>query len=118
VEQAVGQGDGQHRVVGEAAAGVEEREVGRLDVDVLVDRPDDVSGDSAQHGDLPASNLDATPTYHSAWFARATPPAMQASVSLSPPSETASRTACSKSSDSRKARIACGTLPRHDTSNS
>ena len=42
--------------------------------------------------------------------------AMAACVSASPPSEMASRTACSTLSASRKAVMASGTEPRHDTS--
>jgi len=44
------------------------------------------------------------------------PPVMQASVSLSPPSEMAFLMASSKPSDSRNAVIACGTVPWQDTS--
>src|SRR5688500_18081330 len=43
-------------------------------------------------------------------------PAMHPSVSQSPPSEMASRTADSKSVASRKATIAGGTVPAHDES--
>ena len=49
MEEAVGQGDGQHRVVGEPAERVEERELGRLDGPGLVDRADDVPGDGTEH---------------------------------------------------------------------
>ena len=48
-------------------------------------------------------------------YARAIPPAMQAIMSLSPPSEVAFRTASSKSSGSKNAPTACGTLPWHET---
>jgi hypothetical protein len=44
-------------------------------------------------------------------------PLMQARVSLSPPSDTARRTALSKSLDSRKAVITWGTLPWQVSSN-
>ena len=53
MHQAVSQGDREHRVVGEPAAGVEEREIGRLDGEGLVDRADDVPGDRSEHRGFP-----------------------------------------------------------------
>ena len=53
VHQAVSQGDREHRVVSEPAAGVEEREIGRLDGEGLVDRADDVPGDRSEHRGFP-----------------------------------------------------------------
>src|SRR5206468_2174894 len=52
VEQTVGDGDAQDRVIGEAAALAEQREVRGLRRRELVDGPDDISSDRAQHWNL------------------------------------------------------------------
>ncbi|WP_434422162.1 hypothetical protein [Nannocystis pusilla] len=49
VEQAVGDREGHHGVVGEAAVRLEQGEFGALDVGPLVDRADDVPGDRGDH---------------------------------------------------------------------
>jgi hypothetical protein len=50
MKNAIGQGDSQHRVIGEAAEGMEQGKPGCLDIAGLVHRPDDVARDGTQHG--------------------------------------------------------------------